>query len=175
MRLAELNAADPSPALVDSLRSCCAAPDWINAVIAARPYPDEQALFTVSDAATDALDDDGLATALAAHPRIGERRPGWSSQEQAGLNSADDALRAQLAAANARYEERFAQVYLVCATGLSAARLLEICLDRLDNDPVTERGIVLGELAKIARLRLSKLLASDPPIAPSTSDAGSTS
>jgi 2-oxo-4-hydroxy-4-carboxy-5-ureidoimidazoline decarboxylase len=143
------------------LAACCAAPTWITVVAAGRPYPNEEALFAASDAATYALDDDGLTAALAAHPRIGERASGsegaWSSQEQAGMSAADADLRDQMAAANRNYEQRFDRVYLVCATGLSAGELLDICQARLTNDPAAERAVVLGELAKIARLRLHRL------------------
>ena len=67
-------------------------------------------------------------------------------------------MRAQLAAADAEYEQRFGHVYLVCATGKSADELLAICRARLGHDPEVERGVVLGELAQINRLRLAKLL-----------------
>jgi 2-oxo-4-hydroxy-4-carboxy-5-ureidoimidazoline decarboxylase len=141
------------------LRQCCAADAWVAAIVAGRPYPDEDALWTASDKATQELDDDGLAQALAGHPRIGERvHGGWSSQEQSGVSGAGDDVRAQLAAANAEYEQRFGQVYLVCATGKSADELLAICRARLANDPDAERGVVRDELAKINRLRLQKLV-----------------
>jgi 2-oxo-4-hydroxy-4-carboxy-5-ureidoimidazoline decarboxylase len=174
--LAQLNtAADPS--IRAELTACCAAPAWTEAVLAGRPYAGVEALLTASDAAIAGLDDDGLTQALAAHPRIGERAPAagataqtpqtgqteaaWSRQEQAGMGSADDALRAQIADANRRYEQRFDRVYLVCATGLSAERLLATCLSRLDNDDESERATVLTELAKIVRIRLGRLLHPD--------------
>ncbi len=91
-------------------------------------------------------------------PASARAHGGWSKQEQSGLADADVAVRTQLAEANRRYEQRFGQVYLVCATGRSAEELLELCRRRLHNDPDTERGVVLGELAKINRLRLHKLL-----------------
>jgi 2-oxo-4-hydroxy-4-carboxy-5-ureidoimidazoline decarboxylase len=147
--------------LVTSLRACCSAPSWIAAVLDGRPYASDEALYLASDAATLALDDADLALALAAHPRIGERPAGahasWSRQEQSGMTAADTELRDQIAAANRAYEQHFGQVYLVCATGRSAQQLLEICRQRLANDPTTERTVVLGELAQIARLRLARL------------------
>lgn len=79
------------------------------------------------------------------------------------MASADDAVRAEMAAANARYEEKFGYVYLVCASGRSAEELLSILLDRLDNDPETERRVMRSELAKINRLRLDRLLSKDVP------------
>jgi 2-oxo-4-hydroxy-4-carboxy--5-ureidoimidazoline (OHCU) decarboxylase len=39
--------------------------------------------------------------------------------------------------------------------------LLAVCRSRLANDPATERGVVLGELSKINRIRLEKLLNRD--------------
>ena len=142
------------------LRACCAADSWIEAMIGGRPYTSEATLADASDTATAALGDIALGQALAGHPRIGERvhAGGWSNEEQAGVADADLDVCARLAAANAAYELRFGHVYLVCATGRSAQELLSICLARLDNSPHVERGVVLGELAKINRLRLTKLL-----------------
>ena len=140
------------------LRACCAADAWIEAILAGRPYASAAELAETSDAATAALDDHGLGQALGGHPRIGERAAeAWSRQEQAGVADAGAEVRAALAAANAEYERRFGHVYLVCATGRSAAELLAICQARLDNSPAVERAVVLGELAKINRLRLTKL------------------
>lgn len=156
--LAEFNAV-PADELAGRLRACCAAGSWIEAITAGRPYPDQAALAVASDAATAALDDIGLAQALAGHPRIGERAHGaWSRAEQSGVDGADAALRAEIAAANAEYERRFGHVYLVCATGLGAGQLLAICRSRLANSAAAERAVVLDELAKINRLRLAKLL-----------------
>lgn len=150
--------------LVPLLRACCAAPSWVDAVLGGRTYASMAGLLASSDTATSALDDGGLAAALAAHPPIGGQLGGeraqeaWSRQEQSGVASATEGVRAQLAAANAEYERRFGHVYLVCATGRSAEELLAICRARLANDAETERGAVVGELVKIARLRLGKLL-----------------
>lgn len=153
------------------LASCCAAESWVERVLAGRPYDVDAELYAASDEATGALDDAGLAEALAGHPRIGDRgsahasadrAAAWSRQEQAGVATAEADVLAALGAANAEYEQRFGHVYLVCAAGRSAAELLDVCRARLDNDPVTERAVVLGELARINRLRLGKLLSEEP-------------
>ncbi len=151
---------------VDALRAellaCCAATSYANWMVDGRPYGDIEALLLTSDDAVANLGEVGLAEALAAHPRIGERVSGpeaaWSRQEQSAVSSADADVLAQLREANAQYERKFGHVYLVFATGKSADEMLAICRTRLDNDPVTEHGIVLAELAKITRLRLGKLL-----------------
>ncbi len=152
------------------LASCCAAESWAERVLGGRPYADEADLLAVSDDATGELDEAGLAQALAGHPRIGERlsthasgdrASAWSRQEQAGVATAEADVVTALATANAGYELRFGHVYLVCASGRSGAELLDLCRARLDNDPATERGVVLNELAKINRLRLGKLLSEE--------------
>ncbi len=150
------------------LRSCCAAEAWVERVMAGRPYASAAALLSESDRATVELDTDGLAQALGGHPRIGEtaraahgadtRSAAFSRGEQAAVTDGPAQVLGELAAANAAYEQRFGHVYLVCASGRSADELLAVCRARLRNDPETERGVVLEELAKINRLRLSKLL-----------------
>jgi 2-oxo-4-hydroxy-4-carboxy-5-ureidoimidazoline decarboxylase len=148
------------------LGECCRAPAWIAALLAERPYADAEELFLDSDVATMLLDADGLAQALAGHPRIGQQGEhhaidapaSWSAQEQAGVATASATTREQIAAANAEYEQRFGHVYLVSATGKSAAELLAICRARLANDDATEDRVVREELAKIARIRLARLL-----------------
>ncbi len=163
--LAALNGA-PAELLRDRLAACCAARSWIEALLAARPFAGPAELFAASDAAIAGLTDAGLAEALAAHPRIGDRTGGaWSRQEQSGMASAGAQLHAELAEANAAYEQRFGQVYLVCATGKSAEELLALCRSRLGNDPAAERAVVLTELAAISRLRLAKLLEAPPATA----------
>ncbi len=79
------------------------------------------------------------------------------------MTAAAAGIREQMADANRRYEATFGQVYLVCASGLSAPELLAICLARLGNDPQTERAVVLGELAGIARARLASCSARNQP------------
>jgi 2-oxo-4-hydroxy-4-carboxy-5-ureidoimidazoline decarboxylase len=158
----------PADELRVRLRSCCAADAWVEAVMGGRPYASEVELLAESDRATAELDAAGLAQALAGHPRIGEtaaaahgsdgRSAAWSRGEQAGVTGAAAGLLDELAAANAEYEQRFGHVYLVCASGRGADELLAICRARLRNDPESERGVVLGELAKINQLRLDKLL-----------------
>ena len=157
----------PDDELRVRLHSCCAAEAWVEPIVMGRPYRSEAALYAASDRATAELDPGGLAQALAGHPRIGDAAPAhggdgrsaaWSRGEQAGVATADADLLGELAATNAAYERRFGHVYLVCASGRGAAELLAVCRARLDNDPETERGVVLGELAKINRLRLGKLL-----------------
>ncbi|HKA68645.1 MAG TPA: 2-oxo-4-hydroxy-4-carboxy-5-ureidoimidazoline decarboxylase [Actinomycetes bacterium] len=147
------------------LAACCASTAWVRAVVSGRPYRDLGAVLDASAAAFAELADADVDEALAAHPRIGERAAGssreaaWSRQEQSGAADADAPTTAALAAGNRAYEQRFDRVFLICATGLSAAQMLAALEARLGNDDATERAVVRTELAKIAALRLERMLA----------------
>ncbi|WP_460369248.1 2-oxo-4-hydroxy-4-carboxy-5-ureidoimidazoline decarboxylase [Actinocorallia lasiicapitis] len=160
MTLEEFNALTAAEA-EQSLLACCAAPQWAAAVAAGRPYGDYSALTNRSDQALSGLGWPQINKALDAHPRIGERAAGtsreaaWSRQEQSGAADAD---RAAFVEANRAYEDRFGHVFLICATGRSAAEMLEAARARLGNAAETERGVVRGELTAITRLRLGKLI-----------------
>jgi 2-oxo-4-hydroxy-4-carboxy-5-ureidoimidazoline decarboxylase len=162
--LAAFNTAPAAEAERD-LRTCCAAVDWAREVAAGRPYPDLPALLARADAALRRLTPDGVAQALAAHPRIGERPAGadresaWSRREQAGVTGADAGTRTALAAANREYEQRFGQLFLIFASGRTEAEILAAARERLGNDDETERLVVRDELRRIALLRLERLLA----------------
>jgi 2-oxo-4-hydroxy-4-carboxy-5-ureidoimidazoline decarboxylase len=156
----------PTAAAERQLSTCCAARSWVERMAAGRPYADLDDLLEASDRAVRELDRDGLAEALAAHPRIGERAAGssaeavWSRQEQAGAGDADAEIRAALQQGNRAYEERFGHVFLIRAHGRSAEEMLATLRQRLDNDPDTERSVVAEELRQITRLRLERLLQS---------------
>jgi 2-oxo-4-hydroxy-4-carboxy-5-ureidoimidazoline decarboxylase len=152
------------------LLACCAAEPWASRLVAGRPYPAVAALLRESDQAVASLAVPHLAGALAGHPRIGERVPagrdpaaspsaGWSRREQSGMAAADEPTRQAIAELNAAYEERFGHIYLVCATGRTAAELLALLQARLGHDDAAEWRTVRSELQQINRIRLRKLLA----------------
>jgi 2-oxo-4-hydroxy-4-carboxy-5-ureidoimidazoline decarboxylase len=149
------------------LLSCCSSPAWVREVAGARPYPDVKAVIAAGDRALDGLPWPEVGAALDAHPRIGARlksggsaagrEAAWSRREQAGARDADEATAAALVEANRAYEARFGHVFLIFATGRTAAEMLAAARERLGNDPATEQRIVREELGKITRLRLERL------------------
>ncbi|MER5260452.1 2-oxo-4-hydroxy-4-carboxy-5-ureidoimidazoline decarboxylase [Actinosynnema sp. NPDC002837] len=151
----------PAAELRPLLTDCLAVPRWVDALLAGRPYADVDALLAASDRHAD-LTDDEVLTAIGGHPRIGEQASGggvaakWSADEQSGVGAS---LGDRLFAANAAYEDRFGHIYLVCATGLSGERMLADLAERMANPPDVELRVVNRELAKIAALRLRKVLA----------------
>jgi 2-oxo-4-hydroxy-4-carboxy-5-ureidoimidazoline decarboxylase len=161
--LAEWNALSPAGAERELL-ACCAAPSWAAELTRERPFPAVEAVLSASDRILGGLGWSGLRPALDAHPRIGERirRQGteadWSRREQAGAQGTDEATTRALVEANEAYEERFGHVFLIFATGKSAGEMLAAARERLLNGEVTEQAVVRGELAKITRLRLERLL-----------------
>jgi 2-oxo-4-hydroxy-4-carboxy-5-ureidoimidazoline decarboxylase len=81
----------------------------------------------------------------------------WSAREQAGVAGASDETLRELADDNRRFEERFGHIFIVCATGKTAAEMLRLLRERLPNEPAAELAIAAAEQAKITRLRLEKL------------------
>jgi allantoicase len=165
-RLRRLNALSPAEAHAELL-TCCGSPMWAARMTEARPFASEEHLLCAGEEVAESLGPDDWRAAFRAHPRIGERkaeRPQgvteaqWSRDEQAGVAAADAAIRAALADANARYDQKFGQIFIVCATGKTAAEMLTLLEQRLANDPEQEALVAAGEQRKIASLRLSKLL-----------------
>ena len=145
-------------------RACCASPSWVARVRAGRPYATPEQLLDAADRACRELSPDDVEEALAAHPRIGERaegastEAGWSRQEQASVSDADAVTRERLRERNAAYEARFDRVFLVRAAGRTPEQVLAELERRLGNDPEAERHEVVDQLAQITRLRVEKLL-----------------
>jgi allantoicase len=140
------------------LRAVCASKAWIDGMAASRPFASWEQMIETSNRIWFSLDVKEWLDAFAAHPRIGERKAGWSSQEQSGTQAASEETMGAIAAGNRAYEEKFGFVYLVCATGKSAEEMRENLEQRLQNDRQTELNIAAEEHAKITALRLEKLV-----------------
>jgi allantoicase len=164
--LRQLNATD-EPALRALLTDFCGAPEWLDRLIAGRPYTSPAALLTASEQAGASVTPDGWREAFRHHPRIGERtseKPqsgaarDASTREQAGVKQASVDDLAALAEGNRAYESRFGQPFIVSASGKSVPEMLAALRERMNNDPETELGVAEGEQRKITKLRLEKLL-----------------
>ncbi|MFJ1751443.1 2-oxo-4-hydroxy-4-carboxy-5-ureidoimidazoline decarboxylase [Kitasatospora sp. NPDC088134] len=157
--LAALAAVDAA-GLREILLEVCSSPTWAAAVAASRPWSDRAELLAANAKAMAELSAADLHDAMAGHARIGAPKPGdaVSEREQAGVRGADRALLDELRAANAAYEAKFGHVFLICATGRTAAGMLDALRERLPNDPAAEAETVRGELRRINDLRLGRLL-----------------
>jgi 2-oxo-4-hydroxy-4-carboxy-5-ureidoimidazoline decarboxylase len=149
-------------AATSALLRCCGASAWAHAMSAARPFEDRAALLRLAEATWWSLPESAWLEAFAAHPRIGAR-PGehhgrWASGEQASTAAAGGDVITALADANHAYAERHGFIYIVCASGRSAADMLADLHTRIAHNRATEIRIAAEEQAKITRLRLDKLL-----------------
>jgi 2-oxo-4-hydroxy-4-carboxy-5-ureidoimidazoline decarboxylase len=156
----------PEMEAAEEILPCCGSQQWARELARLRPFGAGAELFEASDHVWRSLGHDDWEEAFRSHPRIGERKApagataqsaAWSWQEQAGV-TAEDATVFELMERTAEYEARFGRVFLVCATGKSAAEMLEILKKRLDNDPATELREVAEQQAQITQLRLRKWL-----------------
>lgn len=151
----------PAGLAEDALYGCFANRRWAKALAGARPFGDvADAIAAAESAWTDIRDVEWLA-AFEAHPRIGERgghAPTVSAREQSRVAQAEPETLTLLAAENREYEKRFGHVFLIAASGRTAAEILETLRRRINNDAATELRVASEEQRKITRLRLKALL-----------------
>ncbi|MFE9425519.1 2-oxo-4-hydroxy-4-carboxy-5-ureidoimidazoline decarboxylase [Kitasatospora sp. NPDC006697] len=161
--LEALSAAEPAE-LQEILLEVCSSPRWAARVAASRPWSDRSALLAANAAAMAELTTADLADAMAGHARIGQPRAGdaTSEREQAGIHGVDRELLDELHRANTAYEAKFGHVFLICATGRTAATMLAALRERYPNEPAAEAETVRGELRKINDIRLGRLLDETP-------------
>jgi OHCU decarboxylase len=161
--LNELAAEQAEKAFLD----CCGSTEWARSMAAARPFAMLDDLFAEARRRWFALSPSDWLEAFAAHPKIGSKKAAptqdiraaqWSAGEQARVAEAGEDVTAALAEANRLYEDRFGFIFIVCATGRTAAEMLAICRARYGNSVETELRLAAEEQNKITELRLGKLL-----------------
>ena len=162
----ELDAATETEAR-ERLARVCGSSRWVSAMHARRPFGTDAALFAAADEEWSKVDRADILEALAHHPRIGadmdELRKkyastaSWAANEQAGAAAAAEETLIALREANLRYEQRYGHVFVVCATGKSAAEMLAMLEARMNHEPDAELRIAAAEQGKITRIRLEKL------------------
>jgi len=150
-----------------ALERCCASTRWVAGMLALRPFGSSERLREAAHAVWSRLERADRLEAFAGHPPIGASLAalrarfatthGWSSEEQSGVAGADDALLAALERGNRAYLERFGYIFIVCASGKTAAEMFALLSARLSNSPDVELAIAAAEQAKITELRLEKL------------------
>lgn len=148
------------------LRICCASPRWVDRMLARRPLGSLDAARHAAREEWFALTPEEWKIAFAHHPRIGDvaalrakfaGAADVSAREQAGIAAADGSVVNALLDANREYEARFGYIFIVCATGKTAAEMLAMLRARLANPPSQEIRIAAEEHAKICDLRLASM------------------
>jgi 2-oxo-4-hydroxy-4-carboxy-5-ureidoimidazoline decarboxylase len=163
------NALDAATAAATIL-PCNGSQAWATNLTALRPFHTVVDLTCTADIVWRSLDEPAWQQAFDSHPRIGERHAKAATAASLALSSAEQSTaqsaarltadtQAALAAANAAYEQKFGRIFIVCATGKTAAEMLTILRTRLANDPHTELLEASEQQRRITQLRLRKWLA----------------
>ena len=172
MTLERFNAL-PAAEAAAAIRECCGCARFAARVAAAaRPAASVRALQATARRAwfADATAAEWLE-ALASHPRIGgdlaalrarfgggSAHAQWAQGEQsAAMATAGEEVLAELSEWNTLYEERFGHVFVICATGVPADRVLSELRRRYAAAPHAELAVAAEEQAKITALRIDKL------------------
>ena len=160
MTLSQLNSMS-AETVREALLSCCGSEAWVADMIARRPFIDDASLHAQADEVWWQLAERDWLEAFSKHPKIGERRDSakWSAVEQSGMAQTSADAVESMYRRNIEYMDKFGWIFIVCATGKSAAEMIAILEERLGNDPAAEVSVAAGEQAKITHLRLTKLLA----------------
>ena len=128
----------------------------------ARPFPSREVLHaSLCATMRDAAQDRQLAL-IRAHPDLAgrlaqqKRLTAESTREQAsaGLDQLTDAELAAFTAQNDAYKEKFGFPFIICARLNAKASILTAMATRVHNPPGDEFSTALGEIEKIAWLRL---------------------
>ena len=167
LTLDDINEMTPS-VFSENFIKCCGSITWVNKMQAARPFSDRKDLHRKAFKLWfDCAKSDWLE-AFAAHPRIGDvaslkqkfqNTAAWASGEQSSVEQATTAVLEDLKTLNDAYFAKFGFIFIVFATGKSAAEMLSILKTRIENDTVEEIINAMKEQAKITKVRLEKLLA----------------
>lgn len=168
--LASWNCLD-ARAAAEAILPCNGSHAWAENLTSLRPFPSTFDLTCTADIVWRALAPSDWQQAFDSHPRIGEsaanaatdRSLRWSSIEQSTAALTAD-MQAALSALNHAYEAKFGRIFIVCASGKTAAEILAILHARLDNNPDTELQQAAEQQRQITQLRLRKWLASSEAV-----------
>lgn len=165
-RAERLNAMSADQALAAMLR-CCGSTRWAEAMVEARPFADDAALEAAAARLFDELTTLDWLEAFAHHPRIGDvsklrerfAHSGDLSEKEQGhaMAAAQEETIQALFELNQAYERRHGHIFIVFATGKSAAEMKALLEARIGHPPELEIDHCAAEQKKITALRLSSL------------------
>ncbi|HEY8946661.1 MAG TPA: 2-oxo-4-hydroxy-4-carboxy-5-ureidoimidazoline decarboxylase [Polyangiaceae bacterium] len=149
-----------------ALFRCCGAERWVARMLERRPFASRADLFSSAESIWWALDGEDFREAFSHHPEIGDlsrlrerfaATAELSEREQAAVAGSDEATLIALREGNRLYKERFGFLFIVRASGRTAAEMLELLRARSKNEPDVELRIAAAEQYAITRLRLENL------------------
>jgi 2-oxo-4-hydroxy-4-carboxy-5-ureidoimidazoline decarboxylase len=143
----------------------CGAHAWADAMVAAGPFADLEALHAAAGRAFDGLNANDWQAAFAHHPRIGDRaaleqRFGTSGRhsdrEQAAVATATEDVLDALLRLNDAYFDRHGHIFIVFATGKTASQMLALLEARIGRTLDEENATCAEEQRKITALRIDR-------------------
>ncbi len=149
------------------LLTCCTSDNWAEQLSEAGPFQSTEHLKQIADIIWHRLDEADYLQAFDGHPQIGDvntlkakyaNTKSLASGEQSGVDQASDAIIESLAHYNKLYLDKFGFIFIVCATGKSAAEMLELLKHRVVNTRPQEISNAAEEQRKITAIRIDKLI-----------------
>lgn len=131
----------------EAFEQCCAATRWVDRMVVGRPYEDLKEMLAISDSVWEECDLEDYIEAFSSHHEV-----------IGGNGSNDPAALKDLAALHEEYKQKFGHPFVLCAPGKSAAELVTVIKQRLQNTAEKELLIAAAEQNKITHMRLKKLL-----------------
>ncbi len=165
MKLSEFNELELDEAQIE-LTACLGCATWANDIAAQRPYDSKQSLIDAGSTRWNSASEQEILEAFSAHPQIGDlealrnKYANTATAEQGQITEADESVLVELQTNNQAYLDKFGFIFIVCATGKSAAEMLGLLNARLPNERDTELKNGANEQWQITLLRLNKLLES---------------
>lgn len=163
--LTDINSMD-RPTFVDRFGGIYEHSPWVaEKAWSARPFEDREMLVAaMRDAVRSAGGEKQLAL-LRNHPRLGILADltdlSGSEQAGAGLSSASEHERHELAELNDAYESRFGFPFVIAVKGLGVAEIIDSCRTRLEQAADTEFDEALNQVFRIAGFRLADAINSE--------------
>src|SRR5476649_635426 len=167
--LSDLNACSKAD-FVAALANIFEYSPWIAEKVAdARPFAGVKQLFAAMKAVVDQAGSELRLTLIKAHPDLAnktQRAAGLTAesnaeQNSAGLDRLSDAEFEAFERVNNAYGQKFGFPYIVCVRRHTKDSVLRDFERRLPNDTATEIQTSIGEICRIAALRVDQLVASE--------------
>lgn len=163
MTLAAINAL-PSAQANKVFLEVCHCQRWVEDMCRLKPFSNSDSLLASAAQCWQKASEPEILEAFLGHKKIGDlnalrdRYNTNTQREQGQVLQASEAVLMELHQLNKQYLNKFGFIFIVCATGKSAAEMLALLKQRIDNSRAQEIHIAAQEQAKIIEIRLRKLL-----------------
>lgn len=166
MTLDQVNTLAPE-AFVEMLGGIYEHSPWVaEAVASRRPFDDLDELHAEMEASVSAASEAQKLALLRAHPELAGKaaidgtltQASKEEQASAGLDRMLPEEFQALTEMNAAYRERFGFPFIICVRLQTKASILAALENRLENSAEAEFETALGEVSKIAQLRLEGVI-----------------